>query len=247
MNPAPPFLARCPTGHSYIHRSTPILLLAPWLEQHPSWNHLQNYGGEYSVYPCNEGRYGPANTGDNPKVGVPVHLHRPHFTFFGPLPPCVPCLPSSPPFPPQTPPTPSPASSSAKQCILPHESTRARPAILATLLLKQAEGSLLCPQEDTCSRPREVSLSEQSEGHAPHPYEDTRASSARKIIASQLLAQSEGNKSRVREVPTYVSLLFHHPPLSVTWSSPPVTMYIEPSIFAFPLPRTTKSHNNSSS
>jgi hypothetical protein len=57
-----------------------------------------------------KGASGPANTGGNPKVGVPVHLHRPHFSFFGPLPPCVPCLPSSPPFSPQTPPTPSPAS-----------------------------------------------------------------------------------------------------------------------------------------
>jgi hypothetical protein len=55
----------------------------------------------------------------------------------------VSCLPSSPPFPPQTTPTPSPASSSAKQCALPYEATRARPAILATLVLKQAEGPLL--------------------------------------------------------------------------------------------------------
>jgi hypothetical protein len=50
---------------------------------------------------------GPTNTGGNPKVSVPVHLHRPHFTFLCPRPPCVPCMPSSPPFPPQTPPTPS--------------------------------------------------------------------------------------------------------------------------------------------
>jgi hypothetical protein len=135
----------------------------------------------------------------------------------------VPCLPSTPPFPPQTPPTPSPASSSVKkQCFLPYEATRARPALLATLLLKQAEGPPVCPQKDTRSRLTIGSslLSEQSEGHTHHPYDDTKASSARKTIASlqdnKQLSTSEGNNTRVRDVS------------SLTWSSPPIT----PSRFA---------------
>ena len=157
---------------------------------------------------------GPTNTGGNPKVGVPVHLHRPQ--FFCPCPPCVPCLPSTPPFPPPTPLTPSPASSSAKNCVLPYEATRARPAILAAHLLEQAEGPLSCPQDDTRSRPTTivVSLSEQSEGHTHQPHEDTKASSARKISASLMLSKSEGNNTRVRDVPF------------ITWSSPLVTMSV---------------------
>ena len=175
---------------------------------------------------------GPTNTGGNPKVGVPVHLHRPQ--FFCPCPPCVPCLPSTTPFPPPTPLTPSPASSSAKNCVLPYEATRARPAILAAHLLEQAEGPLSCPQDDTRSRPTTmVSLSEQSEGHTHQPHEDTKASSARKISASLMLSKSEGNNTRVRDVSF------------ITWSSPLVTMSVPPSIFALPpsIPNTHTQHN----
>jgi len=133
---------------------------------------------------------GAENTGGNPKVGVPVHLHRisdkPPFSLMS----CAPCLPSPtlvcakstfnyPPVPFLPPPFPttSPASSSAKPCVGPYEATRTRPAILATLVFKQAEG------------PR-----------THQPYEDTKASSARKISASLMLSKSEGNNSRVRDV-----------------------------------------------
>ena len=99
---------------------------------------------------------GPENTGGNPKVGVPVHLHRP--SFFSPLSlsvSCVPCLPSPAPFPIPHPPTSPPysrASSRDKALALPHEATQARTAFIATHLLEQAEGSISCPQEDTHAR-----------------------------------------------------------------------------------------------
>jgi hypothetical protein len=73
---------------------------------------------------------GPDNTGGNPKVGVPVYLHRSRFSYFCPLPPCVSCLSSSPPLPPpntHTPPTPSPTSND-KAPALPHEDTQFRRA-----------------------------------------------------------------------------------------------------------------------
>jgi hypothetical protein len=114
-----------------------------WLH---GWNNTHHgttckiMGANTAHTPTMKSATGPNNTGGNPKVGVPVHLHRSKSRpqVFCPLLPCVSVLPSSPPFPPQTTPTPSPASSSAKQCALPHEATRAKPAILATLLLKQA-------------------------------------------------------------------------------------------------------------
>ncbi len=190
----------------------------------PHGTNCKIMGANTAYTPTMKSATGPTNTGGYPKVGVPVHLDRPHFTFFCSRPPCVPCLPSTPPFLPQTPPIPSPASSSAKQCVLPHEATRARPAILATLLFKQAEGPLSCPQDDTRSRPATivVSLSEKSEGHTHQPYEDTKASSARKTIAPHMLSKSEGNNTRVRDAS------------SPTPSSPFVTMSVLPSIFSLP-------------
>jgi hypothetical protein len=175
--------AGCLPGHTDIPSNRPREFYC-WLH---GWNNTHHgttckiMGANTAYTPTMKSATGPTNTGGNPKVGVPVHLHRSHFTFACSRPPCVLCLPSIPPFSPQTPPTPSPASSSAKQCVLLHEATRARPAILATLLLKQAEGPLSCPQDDTRSRPTNivVSLSEQSEGHTHQPYEDTKASSAR--------------------------------------------------------------------
>ena len=95
---------------------------------------------------------GPKNTGGNPKVGVPVHLHRP--SYFIPLSvslSCVSCLPSPTPNP-HTPPTSSLASSRDKALALPHEATRARTALMATPWLEQAEGFISCPQEDTHAR-----------------------------------------------------------------------------------------------
>ena len=97
-----------------------------WLH---GWNNTHNgttckiMGTNTSYTPTMKSATGPTNTGGNPKIGVPVHLHRPHFTFFCSRPPCVPCLSSSSPSHPQTPPTPSPASSSAKNSALPYEAT----------------------------------------------------------------------------------------------------------------------------
>ena len=127
---------------------------------------------------------------------------------------CAPCLPSPtlacakltlnyPPVPFLPPPssTSSPASSSAKPCVGPYEATRTRPAILATLLLKQAEG------------PR------------PHlPYEDNTASSARKTIAPHM-PKSEGTNIRVRDV----SSITWSSPL-VTMSVPPSIFSLPASI-----------------
>jgi hypothetical protein len=96
---------------------------------------------------------GPENTGGNPKVGVPVHLHR--SSFFRPLSfsiSCVPCLPSLLPFPytnMHTPPTLSPASRD-KALALPHENTPASLTSNATHLLENSEGhTQALPQEDT--------------------------------------------------------------------------------------------------
>jgi len=96
---------------------------------------------------------GPENTGGNPKVGVPVHLHR--FPFFRPLSlsvSCVPCLPSPLPFPhpnPHTSPIFSPASR-AKAFAVPHEDTPASLALNATYMLEKSEGRThALPQEDT--------------------------------------------------------------------------------------------------
>ena len=138
---------------------------------------------------------GPENTGGNPKVGVPVQIHRP--SFFSPLPfsmSCVSCLPLPAPSSPQNPHTPPPSSrdsSRDKAFALPYEATRARTAFIATPLLEQAEGSISCPQEDTRARLAQHVLREQSEGHTLYPYEDTRAS-ATKFIASLMLPKSEG-------------------------------------------------------
>jgi hypothetical protein len=185
---------------------------------------------------------GPENTGGNPKVGVPVHLHRP--SFFVPLSlslSCVSCLPSPAPFP-----TSSLASLRDKALALPYEATRARTAFIATHLLEQAEGSISCPQEDTRARfaPTTVVSREQSEGHTPLPYEDTRAS-ARKIIASQKLTQSEGLNLRVRDSAAFVSPPSHYASLSVSWSLPLVTLSVAPSIFSLPTnhPNPHTQHN----
>ncbi len=135
--------------------------------------------------------HGPENTGGNPKVGVPVHIHRP--SFFRALSfsvSCVPCLLSPSHFPTlnsHTPPISSLDSSADKALALPHEATRARTAFLATHLFEQAEGSISCPQEDTRAglAPTTVVSREQSEGHTSLPHEDTRTS-ARKISACTL-------------------------------------------------------------
>jgi hypothetical protein len=128
---------------------------------------------------------GPDNTGGNPKVGVPVHLHRP--SFFIPLSlslSCVSCLPSPTPNP-HTPPPSSLASSRDKALALPHEATQARTALMATPWLEKAEGFISCPQEDTHARltpevlkkQTKVVSREQSEGHTSTPYEDTPTTS----------------------------------------------------------------------
>ncbi len=159
---------------------------------------------------------GPANTGGNPKVGVPVHLHHTRLTFFSPLTSCLSCLSSPLPFSNptlHTHSTPSPASLGDKAFALPHEATRARPAILATHLLEQAEGPISCPQEDTRARPAITLalLREQSEGHISYPHEDTRASSARQNIASHtMLTKSEGHNSRVRDIVAFFPPLSHY-------------------------------------
>jgi hypothetical protein len=70
---------------------------------------------------------GPENTGGNPKVGAPVHLHRLSFSH-----------PFSHPNP-HTPPTFSPASRD-KALALPHEDTPASLASNATHMLEKSEG-----------------------------------------------------------------------------------------------------------
>ena len=159
---------------------------------------------------------GPENTGGNPKVGVPVHIHR--FPFFRPLSlsmSCVPCLPSPLPFPhpnPHTSPIFSPASS-AKAFDVPDEDTLACLAFKATHMLEKSEGlTHTLPQEDTSASLAIFAkhLLKKSEGGAHSPYEDNRASSAQKIRASHMLMPSEGNNPPP---------LSHHASLSV----PPTT------------------------
>jgi hypothetical protein len=98
-------------GISVALQATPMSSDRPrefycWLH---GWNNTRHgttckiMGANTAYTHAMKGATGPANTGGNPKVGVPVHQHRPHFSFFGPLPPCVPCLPSSPPSLLQTP------------------------------------------------------------------------------------------------------------------------------------------------
>jgi hypothetical protein len=159
---------------------------------------------------------GPENTGGNPKVSVPVHLHRP--SFFRPFPvSCVPCLPSPLPFPhpnPHTPPTFNPASRD-KALALPHEDTPANLVLNATHMLEKSEGRThVLPQEDTSASRAIIAKHwlKKSEGGIHSPYEDTRASSARKISASHTLKQSEGhNTHRVRDVDVPISPLSLNP------------------------------------
>ncbi len=110
---------------------------------------MQSHGANTAYTHAMKSTTGPENTGGNPKVGVPVQIHRP--SFFSPLPfsmSYVSCLPSPAPFPthnPHTPPS-SRVSSRDESLALPHEATRARTAFIATHLLEQAEGSISCPQ-----------------------------------------------------------------------------------------------------
>jgi hypothetical protein len=56
-----------------------------WLHGWNSTHHgtkLQNHGANTAYTPMMKDATGPTNTEGNPKVGVPVHLHRSHFTFF---------------------------------------------------------------------------------------------------------------------------------------------------------------------
>ncbi len=154
-------------------------------------------------------------------MSVPVHLHR--FSFFRPLSlsvSCVPCLPSQLPFPhpnPHTSPIFSPASS-AKAFAVPHEGTPVSLALNATHMLEKSEGRTpTLPQEDTSASLAILAkhLLTKSEGGAHSPYDDTRASSARKISASHMLMPSEGNNnppplSPCLSVFLLVSPLIHH-------------------------------------
>jgi hypothetical protein len=90
-------------------------------------------------------------------------------------------------------------------------------AFNATHMMEKSEGRThVLPQEDTLASLAIIAthLLKKSEGGAQSPYEDTRASSARKISASHMLKQSEGNNNhRVRDVDVSISpLLSHHCP-----------------------------------
>jgi hypothetical protein len=132
---------------------------------------------------------GPENTGGNPKVGVPVHIHRPF--CFRPLifsMSCVRCLLSPSLFPTpnsHTQSTSSLDSSRDKALPLPNEATRARPTIHTTHPLEQAEGSISCHQEVTRARPAPTTAvsREQSEWHTSLPHEDTRASAKQNCVS----------------------------------------------------------------
>jgi hypothetical protein len=202
-----------------------------WLH---GWNNTHN-GSDCKVMGTNteytftmRNATGPDNTGGNPKVGVPVHLnrprphHRPRLSFFCPLPSCVLCLSSPSLFPTPNPSPTSSLDSRDKVLALPHEATRAGPAIHATHLLEQAEGSISCPKEDSRAGLAPItSLShEQSEGHTSLPHEDTRAS-ATKFIASHTLPKSEGNNLRVRDIAVFIShLSTSHRSLSFCFPQP---------------------------
>jgi hypothetical protein len=146
-------------------------------------------------------------------VGVPVHLHR--LSFFRPLSlsvSCVPCLPSPLPFPhpnPHTSPTFSPASSN-KALAVPYEDTPASLALNATHMLEKSEGCIhALPQKDTSASLAIFAkhLLKKSEGGTQSPYDDTKASSARKISASHMFMPSKGNNNhRVRDVDVPISL-----------------------------------------
>jgi hypothetical protein len=108
-------------------------------------------------------------------------------------------------------------------------------------MLEKSEGHThVLPQEDTSASLAIIAkhLLKKSEGGTHSPYEDTRASCARKISASHMLKQSEGkNNHRVRDVDVSI-----HP---LSWSLPLVTMSVAPSIFSLPPtnPNKRTQHN----
>jgi hypothetical protein len=150
-----------------------------WLH---GWNNTHHgatcktMGTNTSYTPSMKSATGPENTGGNPKVGVPVQLHRPFFLPSSLSLSCVSCLPSPTPNP-HIPPPSSLASSRDKALALSHEATRARTALMATPWLEKAEGFISCPQEDTHARltpevlkkQTKVVSREQSEGHTSTP------------------------------------------------------------------------------
>jgi hypothetical protein len=135
---------------------------------------MYNHGVKYSVHERHEDFDRTGKYRRQPQSGCTIH--RP--SFFRPLSfsmSCVPCLLSSSLFPSpnlHTSPTFSLNSSRDKALALLHEATRARPAIHATHLLEQAEGSISCPREDTRAQPAPTTVisRELSEGHTSLPY-----------------------------------------------------------------------------
>ncbi len=132
-------------------------------------------------------------------MGVPVHIHHP--SFFRPLPfsvSCVPCLPSPLPFPqphPHTPPTLNQASR-YKALLCPMKTLQqVSHQIRLTCLRSLRAAPKLCPRKTLQQVPQQMQRTcWRSLRAAPtySPYEDTRASSARKLSAPHTLKKSEG-------------------------------------------------------